>query len=203
VCAIVLAALVVLVTTEASSSPPSVDAAVAERAADLPGAVMTPARMVTAMGATPAVVVLVVVAVVVALMVGRGGVVVIYLAVVLAGQALMSNAIKGALDRARPDVDQLVGWSGASFPSGHSTAAAAVYLAIALTISSGDATPWRPWLVAGAIAVAVLVGASRIALGVHWLTDVLAGLALGWGWAALCAILILEGRRWGREAAAQ
>lgn len=192
--------MAVLVTT--APSPPSLDIAVAEWAAALPDAVTTPARIATALGATATVAVLAAVVVAVWLMRGRGAVVPVYLAVVLVGEVLLSNAIKGALDRARPDVDQLVGWSGASFPSGHSAAAAAAYLAIALAISRGGVTPRRWWLVAGAIVVALVVGVSRVALGVHWLTDVVAGLALGWGWAALCAIVILEGR-FAREAAAQ
>jgi undecaprenyl-diphosphatase len=110
-----------------------------------------------------------------------------FLGAVVIGQWLLTNSIKGLVGRERPDVNQLVSASGYSFPSGHTSAAAATYLALAIVLAV-----LRPqWnlrlLTAGAITIAVFVGATRVLLGVHWTTDVLAGLAFGWTWCLLCA----------------
>jgi undecaprenyl-diphosphatase len=110
-----------------------------------------------------------------------------FLLTVVVGQWLLSDAAKQLVARDRPDLDQLVNASGYSFPSGHASAAAAGYLALALVV----AALWPRWnlrlLVAGAIAVAIVVAATRVLLGVHWTTDVLAGLAFGWAWCLFCA----------------
>ena len=112
----------------------------------------------------------------------------VFVTVVVAGQNLVTNLVKELVDRARPDIDPLAGFSGASFPSGHSAAAAAAYAAFALLLSRRRSQPVQAGLAGAAAAIAVAVAASRVLLGVHWLTDVLAGLALGWAWFALCAI---------------
>ncbi|MET1003309.1 MAG: phosphatase PAP2 family protein [Acidimicrobiia bacterium] len=112
----------------------------------------------------------------------------VFVTVVVAGQNLVTNLVKELVDRARPDIDPLAGFSGASFPSGHSAAAAAAYMAFALLLGRRRSQPVQALLAGAAAAVAVAVAASRVLLGVHWLTDVLAGLALGWAWFALCAI---------------
>lgn len=111
-----------------------------------------------------------------------------FLVVVIGGQFALANLIKLAVDRARPTLGQLTGFSGASFPSGHATAAAATYLALALLLGRGRSVRLRALLAAVAAGLAVAVAATRVLLGVHWLTDVLAGLALGWSWFALCSI---------------
>jgi undecaprenyl-diphosphatase len=112
----------------------------------------------------------------------------LFLLLVVVGQNLLANGIKLLVDRARPDIDRLTGFAGSSFPSGHATAAAATYAAIALLLSRRRGVATRAALVGGAVAIAVSVAASRVLLGVHWLTDVMAGLALGWAWFALCSI---------------
>ena len=111
-----------------------------------------------------------------------------FLILVVAGQFALSNGIKYIVERARPDVSRLTNFSGASFPSGHSTAAAATLAAVALVMTRGRSR--RTKIAASGVAsgVAALVGATRVFLGVHWFTDVLAGLLLGWGWFALCSI---------------
>jgi membrane-associated phospholipid phosphatase len=111
-----------------------------------------------------------------------------FLLLVVVGQNLLANGIKALVNRARPDLSQLTGFAGSSFPSGHSTAAAATYAAIALLFSRRRSTSTRALLAGGAAAIAVGVAASRVLLGVHWLTDVMAGLALGWAWFACCSI---------------
>jgi membrane-associated phospholipid phosphatase len=144
--------------------------------------------VVTWFGSTVGVVVIAVVVGIVSFLRLRRPVVFPYLFLVVAGQNAMSNLIKLAVGRARPTIDQLVGASGSSFPSGHSTAAAACYAAFALLLGIGLRPRARALLFAGAVSIAVAVGCSRIFLGVHWLTDVLAGLALGWGWFAIISI---------------
>jgi undecaprenyl-diphosphatase len=110
-----------------------------------------------------------------------------FLLTVVVGQWLLSNALKQLVERDRPDLDQLVNASGYSFPSGHASAAAAGYLALALVVAALRPGWNRRLLVAGAIAIAIIVATTRVLLGVHWTTDVLAGLAFGWAWCLLCA----------------
>ena len=71
--------------------------------------------------------------------------------------------------------------SSTSFPSGHATAAASIYLSMAFVAARGSRHPGL--LLAGAGAFAAAVGASRVYLGVHWPTDVVSGLAIGTAWA--------------------
>ena len=94
----------------------------------------------------------------------------------------------GSCRRARPAIDSLTSFAGSSFPSGHTAAAAVCYSAVALVISRGRTPRTRSILAGIAAGIAVAVGMSRMLLGVHWLTDVIAGLAVGWAWFALCAI---------------
>ena len=111
-----------------------------------------------------------------------------FLVLVLVGQNLLANGTKLVVARARPDLSQLTGFSGTSFPSGHSTAAAATFAAVALLLGRRRSPGVRALLAGAAAAVAAAVASTRVLLGVHWLTDVLAGLALGWAWFALCSI---------------
>ena len=113
----------------------------------------------------------------------------LFVAVVGIGQLLINNLLKLIVDRERPQVDQLVTAAGSSFPSGHSCAAAATWAAVALLLGRSRSRTVRTALAAGAFLIAVLVATSRAMLGVHWLTDVTAGLALGWGWFLLVAIV--------------
>jgi undecaprenyl-diphosphatase len=111
-----------------------------------------------------------------------------FLVMVVAGQFALSNLIKEVVERARPALDPLSGFSGASFPSGHTTAAAATYMGVALLLGRGRPMTVKAWLAGAAAAVAAAVAATRVLLGVHWFTDVLAGMALGWTWFACCSI---------------
>ena len=111
-----------------------------------------------------------------------------FMTLVVGGQFALSNGIKVLVERARPDIRPLTGFSGSSFPSGHSTAAAATLAAVALILSRGRSRRVKTILAAAAVGLAVTVAGTRVFLGVHWFTDVTAGLLLGWAWFALCSI---------------
>jgi membrane-associated phospholipid phosphatase len=112
----------------------------------------------------------------------------VFLLTVLLGEVVLVNAIKDLLHRVRPTFNPIAETLGPSFPSGHSATAAAFYAAVALILARRRSPRTRSLLAGAAVAVAVGVAASRVLLGVHWLSDVVAGLAFGWGWFALCAI---------------
>lgn len=112
-----------------------------------------------------------------------------FAATVGVGIAALNNTLKLIIDRDRPDVDHLVGSAGSSFPSGHSAAAAACWAAAALLAGRHVARRRRPFVAGGAALVAAAVAASRALLGVHWLSDVVAGVVVGWGWFFLVALL--------------
>lgn len=111
-----------------------------------------------------------------------------FLAVVIAGNWLVTTAIKDLADRARPTLEPVAQTLGPSFPSGHSSTAAAFFAAAALVLGRRRGRPARAGLAGAAVAIAVAVAASRVLLDVHWLSDVVAGVALGWAWFALCAV---------------
>ena len=123
----------------------------------------------------------------------RNANVALFLLAVLIGVVMINNGLKLAVDRERPPVTHLVGTSGSSFPSGHSAAAAAVWFALALVVSRHWTRRGRAACAAVAAIIAVAVASSRALLGVHWLTDVIAGLVVGWGWFLLAA-LVFGGR---------
>jgi undecaprenyl-diphosphatase len=98
----------------------------------------------------------------------------------IAGRALV-GVQKLGFARVRPEFDvPTVGTAGFSFPSGHSANSAIVYLMIALLVLTPGASRRRA-LIAAAIA-ALLIGASRVLLGAHWPSDVVAGWAFGLLW---------------------
>lgn len=111
-----------------------------------------------------------------------------FMTLVVGGQFALSNAIKYLVERARPDINPLTGFAGTSFPSGHASAAAASLAAIALITSRGRSRRVKLVVASIAAGLAVAVAGTRVMLGVHWFTDVIAGLFLGWGWFALCSI---------------
>jgi undecaprenyl-diphosphatase len=112
----------------------------------------------------------------------------VFLLAVALGQTLMSTEIKNLVDRVRPTANPIAHTLGPSFPSGHTTGAAACFAAFALVLGRGRSRNTQAVLAGIAMFVAIAVAASRVLLGVHWLTDVIGGLALGWAWFALCSI---------------
>ncbi len=109
------------------------------------------------------------------------------MATVAIGVVIINNALKWLIDRDRPTVVHLIGSAGSSFPSGHSATAAAGWAAIALVFAVRCLDGAVP--LGAAVVVASVVAASRALLGVHWLTDVIAGLIVGWTWFFIVAVI--------------
>lgn len=103
------------------------------------------------------------------------------------GLAVLSPVTKAIVDRARPVVDFPVveAPSNASFPSGHSMTAVVTWGALLLLVLPSVRRRARAWLLAAAVLLVLAVGFTRLALGVHYVSDVLAGWALGLGWLAV------------------
>jgi undecaprenyl-diphosphatase len=119
---------------------------------------------------------------------GSSRLVVPFLIVVVLGDKLITTAVKELADRARPTLNPIAETLGPSFPSGHSSTAAAFFAGAALVLGRARPRRARAAIAGVAVGLAVAVAASRVLLGVHWLSDVVAGLALGWAWFALCSI---------------
>ncbi len=104
------------------------------------------------------------------------------------GGVLISETMKALYARARPDlVPHAAEVYSASFPSGHSMMSAVVYLTLGALVARTQANrAVKRYIVTLAVILAILVGLSRVYLGVHWPTDVLAGWALGGAWALVC-----------------
>jgi undecaprenyl-diphosphatase len=109
----------------------------------------------------------------------------IALVVIAAGSAVLPLVTKVIVARPRPTIEHLSHLSSLSFPSEHTTQAAAIYLTIAIMLSQGLARGWREAAIVVGVLIALAVAWSRVYLGVHYPTDVVAGLLLGWGWALL------------------
>jgi undecaprenyl-diphosphatase len=115
---------------------------------------------------------------------------------------MLSMAVKMGFDRPRPELVPHGSYVyTASFPSGHSMMSAVVYLTLAAMLARVQ-PQWRLriYILGVAVLVTLLVGFSRVYLGVHWPSDVLAGWAVGAAWALTCwlATLLLQ-RRGGIE----
>ncbi|MGH8019000.1 MAG: phosphatase PAP2 family protein [Opitutaceae bacterium] len=108
--------------------------------------------------------------------------------VAVVGGTLLNVALKAGFGRARPDfVPHLAESANSSFPSGHSMAAATIYLTLGALLSrTVTRQRERAYLIATALLLSFLVGFTRVFLGVHYPTDVMAGWAAGTAWALLC-----------------
>jgi undecaprenyl-diphosphatase len=128
------------------------------------------------------------------------------LIVAIAG-GMISSLLKRVIERARPDeLSRLVEVSSYSYPSGHSFSSASIYLTLAIVLTSRMPTTFgRTLLIALALLLATTIGASRAYLGVHYPSDIAAGLLLGAGWALLVSALFSYAklRRRRARAAAQ
>jgi undecaprenyl-diphosphatase len=110
----------------------------------------------------------------------------------IAGGTALSTLLKMGFDRPRPElVPHMAEVFTASFPSGHAMLSAVTYLTLgALVARIQEARATRIYVMAGAVLITLVVGASRIYLGVHWPSDVLGGWCIGSSWALLCWMLM-------------
>ena len=111
----------------------------------------------------------------------------VFTVVTVAGGSLLNTAVKSVVDRARPVLpDPVAHASYSSFPSGHAQGVVVATGVLLLVLLPAVPRARRP--VAGGLAVlwALLMGFSRVALGVHYLSDVVAGYVLGAAWLAAC-----------------
>ncbi|MEA2485370.1 MAG: hypothetical protein QOD46_481 [Actinomycetota bacterium] len=105
------------------------------------------------------------------------------LALALVSDILLQDLVKSVIDRNRPPARFMIGrYPPGSFPSGHTTQSLVVYGLIALLLIKTQPTWPRIWPLITAATLVLLIGASRIYLGAHWLTDVAGGLVLGTFW---------------------
>ncbi|WP_416137063.1 phosphatase PAP2 family protein [Halomonas sp. HK25] len=112
----------------------------------------------------------------------------LFAAFAVPGGVLLSTLMKVGFDRPRPDLvsHESIAYT-ASFPSGHAMMSAVTYLTLAvLLIRVQPELRLKAYILVVAILLTLLVGISRVYLGVHWPTDVLAGWTAGAAWAALC-----------------
>jgi undecaprenyl-diphosphatase len=121
----------------------------------------------------------------------------VYLVVAGAGALLLDPSLKTLVGRVRPVVDEPVATGlGNSFPSGHTLGSTIVYGALVLVFLPAVSRRWRPLLAGVAALLVLVIGLTRIALGVHFLTDVLAGWLLGVAWLGVTAYAF---RIWRQE----
>jgi undecaprenyl-diphosphatase len=100
------------------------------------------------------------------------------------GATLLDDLLKHLIGRTRPNFHPLAHAPGSAFPSGHATAAAAFYGALAYILTRGRSPRAAGLIWIGAAAVILAVAASRVYLGVHWPTDVIGGVLVGASWTA-------------------
>ncbi len=111
-----------------------------------------------------------------------------FMALVVAGNGIITTTVKHLADRARPTLNPIAHTLGPSFPSCHSSWSAAFFAATALLVMRGRNRRTQAMIAGLCTAAAVTIAATRVLLGVHWLSDVIAGLALGAAWFCVCAI---------------
>jgi undecaprenyl-diphosphatase len=128
---------------------------------------------------------------------------VLLLLVSLPGGMALNSLLKHSFGRPRPElVAHLIEVQTASFPSGHAMLSAISFLTLgALLAGTTERRPYQGYILGVAVLLTLLVGSSRVYLGVHWPTDVLAGWCLGAAWAMGCWLLLHFGPllwRWWR-----
>ena len=143
-------------------------------------------RDLTALGSYAFIIMLVAASIGYLLLVRKYALSALMLAAVVGGM-LISNVLKHGFDRARPDLEHAAQVFSPSFPSGHATLSAVTFLTLGglLTRTNED---WgvKVYFLIVAILLTIVVGISRVYLGVHYPSDVLAGWCIGTAWALLC-----------------
>lgn len=199
VCAAALLAFVVLAFTTASEGVHQTEAtlltsisSVIMHHADPPAWLQAVARDVTALGSE---------VVLGGLSLGTIGLLIVlgvgpalrFMLMSVVGGAAIAGMLKLAFSRPRPDLlphgDYVF---TPSFPSGHATMTAVVFLSLAFIAAAQSGFVARVYIVGAAVIAMITVGLSRIMLGVHWPSDVLGGWLLGIAWVIFCARLLLR-----------
>ncbi|MBU8542067.1 phosphatase PAP2 family protein [Roseomonas sp. ROY-5-3] len=164
-----------------------------------PGWLVEMGRDVTALGGV-AVLVLVTLAVTVFMVLRRLWHAAGLLLAAVGSGIIVSTLLKNAFERARPDLVPHGSYvATASFPSGHSMMAAVVYLTLGALLARVEPDGRvKVFVLCCAVLLTLLVGISRVYLGVHWPTDVLAGWTVGAGWALLFWLMARALQRRGR-----
>ena len=165
---------------------------------NVPGGVEWVARVFTWLGGVAGTVVVAGVAAIVLWRASRRADAMFVVLSVLGITALVA-LLKAIYQRARPDLGSSIPLPhSSSFPSGHAATAVVVYGALGLLLAERARSPLRAaaWLAAAAV-MALTIGASRVLLNVHFLSDVAAGFAVGLAWLCCCAIVrdVLSARR--------
>jgi undecaprenyl-diphosphatase len=131
------------------------------------------------------------------LVIRRPGAAALVAASIITGM-LLSTLLKDSFDRPRPEiVPHIVVATSASFPSGHALLSAVTYLTLAgllMRIQNGSLA--KAYVLGVAVLLTVSIGASRVYLGVHWPTDVVAGWSVGAAWALLCWLVSVSLQMW-------
>lgn len=160
-------------------------------------------RDVTALGSYAFILIIVAASVGYLLLVHKYALALLVIAAELGGM-LISTLLKTAFDRPRPDIEHAARVFTTSFPSGHATLSAVTFLTLGalLTRTSADERV-KLYFIALAVFLTVIVGTSRVYLGVHYPSDVLAGWCIGSAWAVLCWVVALWLQRRGNVERAQ
>jgi undecaprenyl-diphosphatase len=122
-----------------------------------------------------------------------------FLVVCSSSGAIVSTVLKNLFERPRPELTAVTRVFTSSFPSGHALLSAVVFLTIGMIVARSTAHGQLKALALGtAAALTIIVGLSRIYLGVHYPTDVMAGWLIGVGWALFCWLAIESANRMRR-----
>jgi membrane-associated phospholipid phosphatase len=172
-----------------SAGPPAADQRALELAVRLQDPALVPvARFVSWVGDLPVVSAVALVVVAVAYRRSRRWDLGWLTFAVIGGALAVTATVKGITDRTRPD-GGLTDTFSSAFPSGHAVRAAAVYALVAWLVlrwTSPDRRLLRTGTAVVAVTMTLAIGASRMLLGAHWLTDVVGGYVLGVLWLAVC-----------------
>lgn len=153
-------------------------------------------RDLTALGSDTFIIIVVVAAVGYLLLIRKPAMALLMVSAVVGG-ILISNVLKMGFDRPRPDLEHTARVFTPSFPSGHAMLSAVTFLTLGALLTRAN-VDWRAklYFLAVAVLLTILIGISRVYLGLHYPSDVIAGWCLGSAWALLCwaATLWLQGR---------
>ncbi|MEH1012957.1 phosphatase PAP2 family protein [Micromonospora sp. CPCC 206060] len=159
------------------------------------GPLVTVLNAITDLGGRPVIIWLVTVAVV-GLLIRRRARLAVYVIVTGLGALILDPALKTLVGRLRPEVEVPIGsYAGESFPSGHALGSMVAYGALLLVFLPAMAPRWRRPAIALVATVVVAIGLTRIALGVHFVSDVLGAWLLGAAWLGVTAYAFCLWRR--------